>query len=252
MLSGHGDPSSRSCRCGLCAGIDSPTLLPPPPLSRRRFLSRASVGVAAGLTILAHDLPTARAASSLTPDQALQALADGNRRFVEGRLKAFDEDLSILKKNTAGKQEPFAAVLSCADSRVPVEIIFDQSIGHVFVTRVAGNIASSEIIGSLEYGAAVLGTRAIMVLGHSSCGAVKASIDAKAVPGQISGLYRYIRPAVDQAGADVDAVGKANAKIQASILREASPVLAELIKKNALKIVAGFYELASGQVEVLG
>jgi len=204
------------------------------------------------LTILAHDLPTARAASSLTPDQALQALADGNRRFVEGRLKAFDEDLSILKKNTAGKQEPFAAVLSCADSRVPVEIIFDQSIGHVFVTRVAGNIASSEIIGSLEYGAAVLGTRAIMVLGHSSCGAVKASIDAKAVPGQISGLYRYIRPAVDQAGADVDAVGKANAKIQASILREASPVLAELIKKNALKIVAGFYELASGQVEVLG
>jgi carbonic anhydrase len=218
-------------------------------LSRRSFLSGAAAGIATGLVV---GSPPARAASALTPDQALQALADGNRRFVEGRLKAFDEDLSILKKKNAGKQEPFAAVLSCADSRVPVEIIFDQSIGHVFVTRVAGNVASSEVIGSLEYGAAVLGTRAIMVLGHSSCGAVKASIDAKAVPGQISGLYRYIRPAVDQAGSDVDAVGKANAKIQAAILREASPVLAELIKKNALKIVAAFYDLASGQVEVLG
>jgi carbonic anhydrase len=211
-------------------------------------LSGAAAGIAAGLVV---GSTAARAASALTPDQALQSLADGNRRFVEGRLKAFDEDLSILKRNTAGKQEPFAAVLSCADSRVPVEIVFDQSIGHVFVTRVAGNVASSEVIASLEYGAAVLGTRAIMVLGHSSCGAVKASIDAKAVPGQISGLYRYIRPAVDQAGSDVDGVGKANARIQAAILREASPVLAELIKKNALKIVAGFYDLASGQVEVL-
>jgi carbonic anhydrase len=212
-------------------------------------LSGAAAGITAELVV---GSTAARAASALTPDQALQSLADGNRRFVEGRLRAFDQDLSILKRNTAGKQEPFAAVLSCADSRVPVEIVFDQSIGHVFVTRVAGNVASSEVIASLEYGAAVLGTRAIMVLGHSSCGAVKASIDAKAVPGQISGLYRYIRPAVDQAGSDVDAVGKANAKIQAAILREASPVLAELIKKNALKIVAGFYDLASGQVEVLG
>ena len=232
------------CGCVLCAIPAAAS-----PLSRRRFLSGAAAGIAAGLVA---GSPAARAAGGLTPDQALQALADGNRRFVEGRLRAFDEDLSILKKSTAGKQEPFAAVLSCADSRVPVEIVFDQSIGHVFVTRVAGNVASSEVIGSLEYGAAVLGTRAIMVLGHSSCGAVKASIEAKAVPGQISGLYRYIRPAVDQAGSDVDAVGKANAKIQAAILREASPVLAELIKKNALKIVAGFYDLASGQVEVLG
>jgi carbonic anhydrase len=252
MSSGHGDPSSASCRCGLCAGIDAPASPAPIPLSRRRFLTRSAVGVAAGLGMLERGSPAARAASTLTPDQALQALADGNRRFVEGRMKAFEDDLSILKKNTVAKQEPFAAVLSCADSRVPVEIIFDQSIGHVFVTRVAGNVASSEIIGSLEYGAAVLGTRAIVVLGHSGCGAVKASIDAKAVPGQISGLYRYIRPAVDQAGPDADAVGKANARIQAAILREASPVLADLVKKSALKIVAAFYDLASGQVETLG
>jgi len=241
----HPDPLS-AVRCGCGSGI---------AIERRRFLSGAASGFAAGLmsaSIVGVVGPTvARAASTLTPDQALQAMIDGNQRFVGGRMTAFDEDLAILKNKSAGKQEPFAAVLSCADSRVPVEIVFDQSIGHIFVARVAGNVASSEVIGSLEYGAAVLGTKAIMVLGHSTCGAVKASIDAKAVPGQISTLYRYIRPAVDQAGSDVDAVGKANAKIQAAILREASPALAELIKMNKLKIVAGFYDLASGQVEVL-
>lgn len=196
-------------------------------------------------------IKTARAESKMTPDQALQELVSGNRRFAEGRMTAFDQDLAILKQKNAEKQEPFAAVLSCADSRVPVELVFDQSIGHLFVTRVAGNIASSEVIASLEYGAAVLGTKAILVLGHSSCGAVKASIAAQAVPGQISTLYRYIRPAVDQAGADYNAVGRANAKIQASILSEASPVLSELIKNHGLKIVAGFYDLKSGKVEML-
>ena len=157
----------------------------------------------------------------------------------------------MLKTKTAEKQEPFAAVLSCADSRVPVELIFDQSIGHLFVVRVAGNIATSAMIASLEYGAAVLGTKAIMVLGHANCGAVKASIEAKAVPGQISALYPYIRPAVDQAGTNLDAAIRANAKIQAALLRQSSPVLAEHIKQNQLKIVAGYYDLASGTVTVL-
>src|SRR5262249_47761721 len=133
------------------------------------------------------------AQTTLSPEVALQQLIDGNRRFVEGRITSLDEDLNVLKTKTVEKQEPFAAVLSCADSRVPVELIFDQSIGRIFVTRVAGNIASSEIIASLEYGVAVLGTRALIVLGHANCGAVKASIDAKPVPGQISGLYPYVR-----------------------------------------------------------
>ena len=181
----------------------------------------------------------------------MQELLDGNRRFVEGRLKSFDEDLDILKSKTAEKQEPFAALLSCADSRVPVELVFDQSIGHLFVTRVAGNIAASAMIASLEYGVAVLGAKAVMVLGHANCGAVKASIEAKAVPGQISALYPYIRPAVDQAGANLEAAIKANAKIQAALLRQSSPVLAEEIKQNRLKIVAGYYDLATGKVSVL-
>ncbi|MDE1968601.1 MAG: carbonic anhydrase, partial [Alphaproteobacteria bacterium] len=182
---------------------------------------------------------------------ALQQMMDGNRRFVEGRMTSFNDDLKMLKAKTAEKQEPFAALLSCADSRVPVELAFDQTIGHLFVTRVAGNVASAEIIASLEYGVAVLGTKAIMVLGHANCGAVKASIEAKVVPGQISALYRYIRPAVDRAGKDLDAAIKANAKIQAGLLRESSPVIADAIKQKQLTVVAAFYDLASGKVSLL-
>jgi len=219
--------------------------------SRRGFFHE-TFGGAATAVIAGQILPgTASAQTALSPEAALQQLIDGNGRFAEGRMTSFAEDLDILKAKTAEKQEPFAAILSCADSRVPVELIFDQSIGHLFVTRVAGNIATSELIASLEYGVAVLGTRAIMVLGHANCGAVKASIEAKAVPGQISALYPYIRPAVDQAGPNQEATIKANAKIQAALLRQSSPVLAEHIKQNQLKIVAGYYDLVSGKVTLL-
>jgi carbonic anhydrase len=187
----------------------------------------------------------------MTPDAALQAMMDGNKRFTQAQLTSFNEDLKELKEKTAESQAPFAAVLACADSRVPVELVFDQSIGHLFVCRVAGNIATADLIASLEYGAAVLGTKAIMVLGHGNCGAVDATIKAKAVPGQISVLYRSIRPAVDQAGPNLEAAIKANAKIQAGLLATASPVLAEQIKNSQLKIVAAYYDLASGAVSLL-
>ena len=245
------------CGCAACLSAEVPSASIPRrnAFSRRGFLGRAAAGVAAGLLPVAGlDLASvtpARAQSTITPDQALQELMAGNKRYTEGKLKSFDEDLAMLKQKTAEKQEPFAAVLSCADSRVPVELIFDQSIGHVFVNRVAGNLATGEMIASLEYGAAVLGTRTIMVLAHSNCGAVSATIAGKAVPGQISTLYRYIRPAIDQAGSDVDAVARANAKIQAALLRDASPLLAEMIAKKNLSVVAGFYNLASGNVELL-
>ncbi len=154
------------------------------------------------------------------PDDALKALMDGNQRYIGGQLQSLNEDLSILKAKTAEKQEPFAAILSCADSRVPVEFVFDQSIGQLFVVRVAGNITTPEIIASLEYGVAVLGTRVIMVLGHSNCGAVKATIEGKAVPGQIGALYAPLWPAVYVAGNNgLDAVIDANAKIQADAAR---------------------------------
>jgi len=197
-------------------------------------------------------LPSQAAAqSALSPDAALKELVDGNKRFTSGRLTHHEQDLAILKQNTVEKQEPFAAVLSCADSRVPVELIFDQSIGHIFVTRVAGNVATAEIIGSLEYGAAVLGTKVILVMGHSSCGAVKATIQGKGVPGQISALFPHIQPAVDQAGTNLEATTKANAKIQAALLRDASTVISGLVKENKLRVVAGYYDLGTGAVELI-
>lgn len=194
---------------------------------------------------------TALAQSTLSPDAALQELLDGNKRFTVGRLTAHEHDLDILKQHTIEKQEPFAAVLSCADSRVPVEMVFDQSIGHIFVARIAGNIATSEIIASLEYGAGVLGTRVILVMGHGGCGAVKATIQAKEVPGQISALYPHIQPAVDQAGPNLDAATKANARIQAALLRQASTVISGLVKEKKLKVAAAHYDIGTGTVSLL-
>jgi carbonic anhydrase len=169
--------------------------------SRRGFL-RTGVGLTAGLAAglgAGFTVPSAaRAQTQMTPDAALQAMMDGNKRFTQSQLTSFNDDLKLLKEKTAEGQAPFAAVLSCADSRVPVELVFDQTIGHLFVCRVAGNIATAALIASLEYGVAVLGAKALMVLGHANCGAVDATIKAKAVPGQISTLYRSIRPAVDQ------------------------------------------------------
>ena len=154
---------------------------------------------------------------TLSPDAALARLKDGNQRYVTKQMRSFDEDLALIRENTVAKQEPFAAVLSCADSRVPVEIVFDEAIGRIFVTRVAGNVCTPEVIASLEYGAAVLGTSVILVLGHENCGAVQATIAGKAVPGQISALYAPLRPAVESGGSDLEAAIKANAKIQANL-----------------------------------
>src|SRR5579872_3622693 len=164
--------------------------------SRRRFLQMTLTGTVTGLAAVAgleFSGERALAQSQLSPDAALQELMDGNRRFMSGRLNSFDQDLAILRQQTSEKQEPFAAVLSCADSRVPVELIFDQTIGQIFVARVAGNVVTPELIGSLEYGAEVLGTKAILVMGHSGCGAVKATIAREEVPGQISSLFPHIQ-----------------------------------------------------------
>jgi carbonic anhydrase len=191
------------------------------------------------------------AQTALSPDAALQELMEGNKRFTTERRTACDHDLAILKEHTIEKQEPFAAVLSCADSRVPIELVFDQTIGHIFVTRIAGNIVTSEIIASLEYGAGVLGTKVILVMGHGGCGAVKATIQAKEVPGQISALYPHIQPAVDQAGPNLESATKANAKIQATLLRQASTVISSLVKENKLKVVAAYYDIGTGTVSLL-
>lgn len=217
----------------------------------RRGLLRAGAGAGILAQLAAAPQPSL-AQTKLTPEAALAELMAGNARYLARKLTSFKADLDLLHAKNAEKQEPFAAVLSCADSRVPVEIVFDQPLGQIFVTRVAGNVTTPEIIASLEYGAAVLGTKAILVLGHGNCGAVAATIAGKAVPGQISALYPHIRPAVDKAGPDLEAATRANAQIQAALLREASPVLSELAKKGALKIAAGYYEIRTGKATLLG
>jgi carbonic anhydrase len=193
-----------------------------------------------------------RAQSTLTPKMALKELLEGNQRFVAVNLTSFDQDLAILRNHTSELQQPFAAVLACADSRVPVELVFDQSIGQIFVTRLAGNMATSEIIASLEYGAAVLGVKVILVMGHSSCGAVDAALKHVKAPGQISALYPHIQPAIDRAGPDLDATAKANARIQAGLLRKASTAISGLVQEGQLLVRAAFYNIASGEVSLLG
>ena len=182
-----------------------------------------------------------------TPDAALARLLDGNRRFTEGKILAANRDLESLKA-VAPKQTPFAAFLSCADSRVPVEIIFDQGFGEVFVNRVAGNVVSAEEIASLEFGTLVLGAKVLVVLGHSGCGAVKAALEGGEVPGQISTLYRLIAPGIDRKNKDLDAAIESNVRAQARVLRKGSTVIASLLKEGKLKLVGGVFDLNSGSV----
>src|SRR5277367_701488 len=232
--------------------MKSPVSSALPTFSRRRVLERAAscFATAAALDLMLTQ-PQLKAQAQLTPDAALKQLMDGNERFVSAKMTSFEHDLQILREHNSEKQEPFAAVLSCADSRVPIEVAFDQTIGHIFVTRVAGNVATPEIIASLEYGVTVLGTKVILVLGHSGCGAVKAALEGKEVPGQISSLFPHLQLAVDQGGHDLTATTKANAQIQARLLRESSTVIAPLVKENKVKVLAGMYDIATGKVTLL-
>ncbi|HEY5871014.1 MAG TPA: carbonic anhydrase, partial [Candidatus Tectomicrobia bacterium] len=140
----------------------------------------------------------------------------------------------------------------CADSRVPIELVFDQTIGHLFVTRVAGNIVTPEIIASLEYAVAVLGVKVLLVLGHTGCGAVKAAMKADTVPGQISALYQHIQSSVDLSGGDVGKAIANNAKLQAHLLRTSSTVVRDALKTATVRVESGVYDLATGKVTLHG
>ena len=188
-----------------------------------------------------------------TPQAALQELRDGNARFLAHVPGSFNEDLRLINSGATESHIPFAAILSCADARVSPEIIYDQAMGDLFVTRVAGNIATPEIIASLEFSLAVLRTvRLIVVLGHRSCGAVDNAIARTAAPGQISVLYAALRAAVNLGGTSSnDEKTRLNARIQAIILRDSSPVIAPLVQQGALFVVAAYYDIATGVVTEL-
>jgi len=205
--------------------------------------SAATIPTAQALLRRQRDAPTA----PQTPEESLALLYEGNRRFVEGRPLAVHRDMERVKE-VAPKQTPFAAFLGCADSRVPIEIVFDQGFGDLFVTRIAGNVASSENIGSLEFGTLLLGAKVLYVLGHTACGAVTATVKGEEVPGQISGLFQHIRPAAKLAHGDVERAIHENVRIQAQVLAESSPVIARLVKEQRLIVAGGVYDLASGRV----
>ena len=237
---------------------------PPNALTRRDLLSGLALSGAAvaaatllpGGTALAATLPDP--ASDLpapdTPAAALRALVDGNRRFADGRATGPNRTLSRVR-NVAPQQAPFAAVLSCADSRVPVEIVFDQGFGDVFVCRAAGNVVTPELLASLEFGTLVLGAKVLMVLGHTSCGAVKATLDGAPVPGQISTLYQRIQPAVEAVTAagtvELEAITRENVRLQVRLLARSSPVVAGLVREGKLVVAGGVYDLASGRVTMV-
>ena len=214
-------------------------------MSRRHFLA----GVSA-TTLFPTRLP-GQEETPKTPDESLHRLVEGNRRFAADQFTSIPRDLKLLKEHTVEKQEPFAAVLSCADSRVPVELVFDQTIGDLFVCRVAGNIINAEIIGSLEYGAAVLGVKLLVVMGHANCGAVKAALTKKAVPGQIASLYPHLEQAVQMGAGDLKNTICQNARLQAELLSKTSTVLAPMVAKGKLKVRAAYYDVGDGTVTLL-
>ena len=213
-------------------------------VSRRRALS--AIGLAGALasqnSSWGQEIETPK-----TPEEALKALYRGNERFSAGKSLSSHRDLDRVRM-VAPKQSPFAAFLGCADSRVPIEIVFDQGFGDLFVTRIAGNVASSENIGSLEFGTQILGCKIIYVLGHSACGAVSATMKGEEVPGQISGLFQHIRPAVKAANGDLDKAIVENVKNQAMTIAESSPVVSKLVRRRELIVAGGIYDLTTGIV----
>lgn len=220
------------------------------------FVAALSIGV-----VVAESLPpTAEKQKALTPDGVLKELMDGNKRYMAGELS--DPNVKARIKASAGGQFPKAVILSCLDSRVPVEDVFDQGIGDIFVGRVAGNIENEDQLGSMEFAAAASGVKLVMVLGHEACGAVKGACDGVEL-GNLTALLEKIRPAVEA----VDGFAKSertskNSEFVAKVveenvrqtvadIRERSEVLAGLEKEGKIKIVGAIYSLSDGSVSLL-
>lgn len=201
----------------------------------------------------------------IAADEALQRLREGNARFVAGAAASQATDHRVRREQLADNQAPFAIIVGCSDSRVPVEAVFDQGLGDLFVIRVAGNIVSSTQLGSIEFAAVELGTRLVLVLGHTRCGAVAAALRAvqdDEEPGS-AGLRRIvdmIRPAVNRAMADagngcrdelVDAIGREHVRHSVEAIRNGSGIIRRLIEEDGLEVVGAEYSIATGVVEFL-
>jgi carbonic anhydrase len=195
--------------------------------------------------------------SAMTPQQALAELREGNARFVAA--KPLVRDFPGQVKAAASGQYPFAVVLSCLDSRQPIEIVFDQGIGDIFSARVAGNVLNDDILGSMEFACKASGAKLIAVIGHSNCGAVKGAIDDVQL-GNLTGLLTKITPAIDAVPQDVqprtsknysfvNQVSEANVKLVMKEIRERSPILREMLDQGQIGLVGGMYDLSTGKVD---
>lgn len=228
----------------------------------RRDLLKLAAGTAAGLALAAPALAANTAGppkpeNVLAPDAALDRLMQGNGRYVEGVSRR--HDFRHEREALAGGQNPFAAVVSCADSRIAPEYCFDTARGDLFVCRVAGNFASDEILASLEYAVHALDTPLILVLGHEACGAVDATIksikDGSTLPGHLPALVTALTPAVKavqgEPGDALDNAIRRNVMLNVERLKGAGPILKAAVDAQKVRVVGGIYELKSGRVKVL-
>ena len=192
---------------------------------------------------------------SVAPAEAISKLKEGNGRYTSGNLQ-HPGQTTARRTELAKTQHPFAVIVSCSDSRVPPEIVFDQGLGDLFICRVAGNIVNDESLGSIEYAVDHLGSRLILVLGHQRCGAVEAAkqtIAAKGTaPGHIESLVTAIKPAVDSTvSGDLDATIKANVKHVVDSLRSSTPILKAKVDSGGVQVIGGYYSLDTGAVTLL-
>ena len=199
---------------------------------------------------------TREAQAAITPARALAMLKEGNERFIDG--DSVDRNLLAQVKQTSKGQFPFAAIVSCLDSRIPPEMVFDQGIGDIFVARVAGNFVNDDILGSLEFATKLAGAKLIVVMGHTECGAVKGACDAAQL-GLLSGTLSSIYPAVNAVEGNyaprssknaefVQAVSEMNVQLAMKNLRTRSVVLRRMIEKNEIGLVGAMYDVSSGKV----
>jgi carbonic anhydrase len=198
------------------------------------------------------------AGSNISTETALKKLLDGNRCFVQNKLKIKEKSTASVRRGLASGQHPYAVILSCSDSRVPPEVIFDKGLGELFVVRDAGNVVSPVVLGSIEYGVQHLGARLIMVLGHSQCGAVKAALDStgredsnvKAIIEKITPCVKLARRQTKDKSRLLDAAIDLNIKRSAQMLTRESPLIDKLVHSGKVRIVCAKYDLKGGTVSL--
>jgi len=204
--------------------------------------------------------PTREAQAAITPEQALEQLRAGNERFVSGRM--LHRDLTAEVRASSAAQYPYAVVLSCLDSRQPIELVLDQGIGDIFSARVAGNVLDDNILGSMEFACKASGAKLIAVIGHSNCGAIKGAVDDVQL-GHLTQLLARIKPAIERVPesvqprtsrnlAFVDQVAEANVRLVMHQIRERSPILREMLEQGQIGLAGGMYDLSTGTVRFFG